>query len=147
MGPFTFNAGDTVEIDIAYVYGRDMTSSDPYSSVIVMKEHIDSVRSYFNKNQTPCGGVFTSIQPRSEKLIGSSNITLYPNPTTRTLNVVLPEQNTEYKYKISDLAGRNVQSGLLGQSGSIDINSLGHGIFILRIQNEGRSYHGKFVKM
>jgi len=147
MGPFTFNTGDTIEIDIAYVYGRDMTSTNPYSSVIVMKENIDSVRSYFNKNLTPCGDAFTAIEPQSTDLYNSSDITLYPNPATGSLNVVLPEQNGEYKYNISDLAGRIVQTGLIGKTNTIDINKLGHGIFILRVQNEGRSFHGKFVKM
>lgn len=147
MGPFTFNAGDTVEIDIAYVYGRDMNLTNPYASVLAMKTNIDSIRSYFNKNLTPCGDAFTAIEPQSTDLYNSSDITLYPNPATGSLNVVLPEQNGEYKYNISDLAGRNVLSGLIGKTNTIDINKLGYGIFILRIQNEGLSFHGKFVKM
>ncbi len=147
IGPFTFNAGDTIEMDIAYVYGRDMTSSDPYSSVIVMKENIDSVRSYFNRNLTPCGSVFTSIEPQPANSLSSSDITVYPNPATGFLNVLLPQQSSEYNYIITDLAGRNVQSGLLRNVNNIDIRTLGHGIFILRIRDEDRSYHGKFVKM
>jgi len=36
MGPFTFEAGDTIELDIAYVYGNDLISIDPAASILVI---------------------------------------------------------------------------------------------------------------
>ncbi|MCI5055568.1 MAG: T9SS type A sorting domain-containing protein [Flavobacteriales bacterium] len=53
VGPFTFNAGDTAELDLAYVFGRKY-SGTPYEELDIMMERVDSVRSFFAAQNFPC---------------------------------------------------------------------------------------------
>ena len=71
---------------------------------------------------------------------------LYPNPTTSTLTIVLPEQKMMKEYRIFDSFGRVVESGN-GNAKKLNVNSLAPGLYLLRLADtEGRVYTRKFVK-
>lgn len=148
-GPFTFSAGDTVELDIAYVYGR---STDlEISSVQVMKENVDIIRNGYLNNITPCGTPFyySGINPNPNFTDFSANI--FPNPANNNITVELTSnKNSKVSVKIMDINGRvylsenlSVNSGL--NKSVIDINSLSAGIYFVAIDNDENVTNKKLV--
>jgi hypothetical protein len=58
---------------------------------------------------------------------------LYPNPTTGTLNINIPEKQYCY-FELTDINGSTVYKTLLKQpSNSLDLKELGPGIYFCRI--------------
>jgi len=152
MGPFTFFPGDTAEIDIAFVFGRDYVDTiNPFwASVDVMKERIDSIRVYFENNIIPCGGSpcsfsFTGISENQREI---GNVIIYPNPAKENLTVAFPLQSKDAHYTIYDVMGREIASGKLTSSKNIiSLTHLNRGMYVLQIKDEKRGYYRKFVKM
>lgn len=71
---------------------------------------------------------------------------LYPNPTSSTLTIVLPEQKMVKEYRIFDSFGRVVESRS-GDAKILNVSSLAPGLYLLRLTDtEGRVYTRKFVK-
>ncbi len=151
-GPFTFSPGDTAEIDIALVFGRDYadTVNPSWASVVVMKERIDSIRGYFENNLTPCGGSpcsfsFTGI---AESQRETGNIVIYPNPAKEELTIAFHLQSKDVLYTIYDITGREIVNGKLTLSENIiHLTHINRGIYILRIYDDEQTNSRKFVKM
>ena len=79
-GPFTLLPFDTAEVDVAFVFGRDYTGSGSLAPIPIMKERIDSIRSYYLSGQTPCGSFVVSVN-ENERIVPSF-FSVYPNPFT-----------------------------------------------------------------
>ncbi|MBL4752116.1 MAG: T9SS type A sorting domain-containing protein [Flavobacteriales bacterium] len=145
-GPFTFLAGDTIEFDIAYVYGRDHSNPDPYAAVINLNERIDSIRSYFLSDQTPCGNFFLgeeSVEGQKEL----PTLSVHPNPATNHIELTDLPTDADGAYKVYNLTGHQVMTGKLGQSALVDIQGLPAGVFFITIDTEDRRLRAKFVKL
>ncbi len=77
------------------------------------------------------------------KIKGSDNWSLYPNPATTTLNINGLLSNATFE--ISDLSGKLILSMLLN-SNQVDISSLAKGFYFIKITTEEGSVVRKFVK-
>ena len=77
-GPFTSLPGAEAEVDVAFVFGRDYTGSGNLAPILIMKERIDSIQSYYLSGQTPCG----NFKFNYEKFVNDdlSIFSVYPNP-------------------------------------------------------------------
>ena len=145
-GPFSFEAGDTIELEVAYVFGRDYsdTLNPPAASVVVMNERIDSIRSYYGNDFGPCGnfslGTATSIQPET-------SISVFPNPAQDMLYIQFSKQVNSAEYMLHDLLGKELAKGELPISGKVNISEIPKGIYILKVDDENNTYHQKFIKM
>lgn len=71
-------------------------------------------------------------------------LAIYPNPANDVVHIILPT-NTTYNYAIFDAYGRMVSTGN-NETPSISIETLNHGVYLLRIVQDGQSMQGKFVK-
>ncbi|MCX6271513.1 MAG: cohesin domain-containing protein [Bacteroidetes bacterium] len=58
MGPFTFHPGDVQSLDLAFVYGRNLSDTSRRAAFPVVNQRIDSLKAYFQRNLTPCGARF-----------------------------------------------------------------------------------------
>ena len=145
-GPFTFPAGDTIAFDIAYVYGRDHTNPDPYAAVLNLNKRIDSIRSYFLKDQTPCGNFFLGEEPleRYQEVLG---IAVHPNPATNRIELSDLPIDVDREYQVFNLTGHQVMNGKLGQSASVDIQRLPAGVFFITVNTKDGRLRAKFVKL
>ncbi len=152
MGPFTFGVGDTVELDFAFVFGRDYadTTGDPYTSVIVMKSRIDSIRSYFEKNMTPCGDAFTGIGEVKEEV---KKIRVYPNPVTDYLEIECDRRSKIEDFSVFNMMGQKLISfknrAILPASSKtvIAVNHLNKGIHVIMLKVDGEILYRKFLKL
>lgn len=80
--------------------------------------------------------------------IVESNFSVYPNPFSEQLNVILPENVTgNYIFRITDLTGRTIYSKNQSDT-SFGWNSsfLAQGIYILSVENNGRAISKKVIK-
>jgi hypothetical protein len=139
-GPFIFNQGQTQELDLAFVFGRNFLDYKATSAIPVMQERIDSIISYFRKGATPCGG-FTLKQQETQTL------NIYPNPAIDYINIVYtPAINSIYE--VFDVQGNKRFSGTLYPLGSqqLNISALQNGLYFLRVINGKSSISGKFIK-
>jgi hypothetical protein len=79
----------------------------------------------------------------------SSKITVFPNPSSRELNIKLSEGNQRLSnYRIYDLQGKLIlQNSINSPQNKIDIQNLSSGVYIIEAQtNSGAVYRTKFVK-
>ena len=73
---------------------------------------------------------------------------LYPNPASGRLNIVLPEDGS-WQIQIFDITGQLVESRMMeflaGTPVTLDISSLRSGVYIFRIQNEGKVFNRRIL--
>jgi hypothetical protein len=144
-GPFNFNAGETVEYEIADVFTRDTVSA--YSIGNTYNKNLQDVmriqRWYANNNFPSC--LTLSVDEKNGN--DNSIITIYPNPTTGQFQV------SSLKYKINaihiyNLLGECVMaiSSPLGSSGgAFDLSAHSKGIYFIRIEDENKNVSTKKV--
>ena len=75
-----------------------------------------------------------------------AEISIYPNPVTDYLNIFIKNpQNSQFG--IYDLQGRLMKSEIiLNENTKIGVNDLNHGVYLIRVQNNGNQAVQKFVK-
>ncbi|MDQ3047913.1 MAG: T9SS type A sorting domain-containing protein [Bacteroidota bacterium] len=143
FGPFTFEPGETQEIDFAYVFAK-ATSGGNLASVTLMQERIDSIRAKFQNPILGCGcSGITSITETEN----NPNLSIYPNPTSNNLNIDYSTNSKNYLLRIIDATGRiisseNKSSGLQ----VISTESLQPGIYLLNILDNGKSITKRFIR-
>jgi hypothetical protein len=144
MGPFTFNPNQPEIIDLAFVFARNYTDSSARAAVPVMNTYIDSIRSYFRNDYTPCGGNFSGIQATKAPVQG---ITIFPNPATQYINVLCFELGTITNYTVYDIRGTMLKAGQLagGVPGRISLAGFAGGIYVLSATDGHRVVTRKFV--
>lgn len=76
----------------------------------------------------------------------NNSVTLYPNPTSDILNVMLPN-NTEAKdYTIFDVTGKTLLQGVFSTTNSIDVSSLTVGTYIIKLTAENKQFSQIFIR-
>ena len=83
-GPFTLGPGDTLCIDLAFIYART-PSGGAYASVGALKLRSDSVLAFYNAQNIDCGAypVMTGMHGHAPQ----ASLRAFPNPATQTLTV------------------------------------------------------------
>ncbi|MBA3683117.1 MAG: T9SS type A sorting domain-containing protein [Bacteroidetes bacterium] len=79
----------------------------------------------------------------------SLNLSIYPNPVTDKLKLVLDNTNNEFlDISITDLTGKVFKEEKLNYNlnNEIDVSELNPGFYILNINSKGNTYKKKFVK-
>ena len=144
-GRFTIMPGASYLFDLAYVFARDYSASGNTASVNLLMTRVDSIRSYFSNNITPCGMLFnTSI---SENQNPSQNISVYPNPANENLFLNFEMQNKTATVQIYDVTGNLVKEVEITNGNSqINISQLSQGLYILKIADVENVYSKKFLK-
>ena len=75
------------------------------------------------------------------------DLNVYPNPSEGYIYVDSDVQNLEgSEFKVIDLSGQVVQSGVLNLEGKIDLNDLSQGVYYLQLLVEDQIIHVKFIK-
>lgn len=78
---------------------------------------------------------------------GDSRLSVYPNPASNILNLVIPEfyRNTSLKLTVIDLMGRKIstyESNNVPNNISLDISHISSGTYYLHIENRGQLVDG-----
>ncbi|UXX79389.1 family 16 glycosylhydrolase [Reichenbachiella carrageenanivorans] len=81
-----------------------------------------------------------------EEEITTSNIRVFPNPTSNQLNFTLNLLDGPTNYRLTDIQGRVVLQGTSSEtSNSLDVSGLKKGIYLIRIENGADVHSSKVV--
>ena len=73
------------------------------------------------------------------------NTMLYPNPVDDLLIIQTPADLTEKIATVFDITGKRVYNQKLTEN-KLDVSSLQGGLYVLRIESDGKSIKRKFIK-
>ena len=96
----------------------------------------------FSQNKTAA----SPIAATGEQAAITPQLSLYPNPASTILNLVLSGGNDVLSIKISDLRGAAISTVRYQGNGKVDISSLAAGAYIVTASDGKREYHQKFIK-
>jgi hypothetical protein len=76
-----------------------------------------------------------------------SSLSIYPDPTSSSINIDIPDVHGDYYLGICNSIGSNVyRKQCTGSHNTIDVSSLPPGVYVLRYSTSGLSGHARFVK-
>jgi hypothetical protein len=145
-GPFTMQAGEMIELDLAFVFGRDYQNTGNMAGVVVMQERIDSIRSYYLDDfQSVCGGTLaTNVNELKEK---ENNLQVYPNPFHNQFMVNYELESSTAQLLVFNIYGKQVSSKTISKATNIvDLTNEANGIYFVQITDGVKRITQKLVK-
>ena len=144
-GPFTFYPDSSIEITLAYVFGRDYQTTGNQAGVVVMQERIDSIRSYYSTDfVSVCGGTLGVSENATKK---EQIVAVYPNPFNNELTVYYELEKNTATLEIYNLMGEKIKMQLLNQPTTvIDLSNQANGIYFITIVDGNSRISRKVVK-
>jgi hypothetical protein len=78
-----------------------------------------------------------TLQATTSQCAGNS-VTIYPNPASEQLNIVLQGSSVNNQYELVDALGRVVLKGKLNGNANnkLDVSVIAHGVYMLKVQTE-----------
>jgi hypothetical protein len=141
-GPFQFDAGKQMCIDVASVFGRG--NAGPASGVRAMQNAADSASSfYLQNNPCTCDPNPLSISEQDNSFVG-----VYPNPATNNISILCGDNSTGAQIEIMDATGKLVHTStvLSGNSAVVDVSKFTSGIYFVRVNKGSVVLTGKFIR-
>jgi len=137
IGPFTFNAGQSIPLDYCFTFARDY-NGDNISSV----EKLQDLFANFDAKVTNLITLPETYYSVGETPV-NTRIRLTPNPAREWIYVVSEDESAQ-PYQIFDFSGKYLSGGYL-QTGSnqLDIQAFKPGIYLLK----SGSRWAKFIKL
>jgi len=106
-------------------------------------------------NGIGCGHVqtitnyITVINPTAIHEINANGlyISIYPNPVTENIHITMKSSTQNVRFRLYDVIGNEITDVILGNHTSVDVKTLGSGIYFYRIiSNENIVITGKIIK-
>jgi hypothetical protein len=144
-GPFDLGEGDTLQLDLAFVFAQDY-EGDHLNSVALLKERIEQVRWYYENDTLPCGKNWSRI---NSKINPVSEIQISPNPVEDVLWVRYPSKVPHFKdisYSIVNVFGLKVAEGNFMPESRLDLRYLTPGMYLIVFKTGDQVSVHKFVK-
>jgi hypothetical protein len=128
-GPFTFNPGQILNYKLAYVFGRDYSSTGTnLTSLDVTKARVDSIRNRFSSNRL--AGCYSSTL--GIKNSDGVHTSVYPNPNNGILHITSSEMITAIE--VRDINSKLVSSVISNSKNeTIDLSSQPSGIYFVSV--------------
>ena len=104
----------------------------------------------YSVDKTIAGSVISSMSSSvtlSVETFEKNNLVLYPNPGKNTLKIDFPAMVNSVYYEISDLHGRLILKSEENNTNEvqIDIQNFKSGLYVLKLKNEKKVMHAKFL--
>jgi len=137
VGPFTFNAGQSVPLDYCFTWARDY-HGDNNSSVELLRQRISDLKPFLNNLISLPVTYYGIGENKAENLLK-----VYPNPVHEKANITIAG-NEALPYYLYSVNGKLVSTGKL-QPGTTMLNFsfLNPGIYLFNCGNR----HVKLVKL
>ena len=145
-GPFTFNPGAVLEMELAFVFGRDYNASgNNLAGITVMQERVDSIRSYHANGfaTTPCGGAIIGVK---NEVIPSNLLIIYPNPFANQFLVSYQPTNKTMVEVYSILGQKVVTQPITQHLTLLDLSNEPNGVYFVRVTDGNEIITKKVVK-
>jgi hypothetical protein len=145
-GPVAFKLGDRQEIDIAFAWARNYTSSDPETSLIKLEGVVDEINKAFAENHLPDGTPIYGIRNHSGK--DESGFMIYPNPANDRINIEFNRSGSgSLLVRIMNLQGKIIREfpvNGMNKTG-LDVSDLMNGIYFVQVLCRQSVKTGKFL--
>ncbi|MBK6775067.1 MAG: T9SS type A sorting domain-containing protein [Flavobacteriales bacterium] len=147
IGPFTFAPGDTICVDLAFVFAQD-TLGDNLTSVTLLKQRVAQVRDWYAQQDINCTGSYGVVTGLSNPQTSLDGFELFPNPATgvlslsRTIGKSASVQVFSTTGSLLAVAGWPAGSNRL----TLDVSALPAGVHLIVVQDNGRRTIKRFVK-
>jgi hypothetical protein len=133
-GPSTFLAGEIKHFDFAFLTSFDSTATH-LTIVDTLKRDGDIIQAYYNNTIQPCRAGQLAGLPNTA---GDLALTVYPNPATSTL-LVDAQQRIDL-VELTDMLGRTaVTTKAGGTVAALNVGSLQRGVYLLKVQAQGKT--------
>ncbi len=144
VGPFTFNPGDTIELELAYIFARDY-EGDNISSVALLKERAQTIQEYYDLGISPCGSSWTVPDYKQDDF---TELKLFPNPAREEVVIIYEASSESADLKVYDITGKIVYSGNLQNNikHQISIKQLSSGLYLFVVQDGENTITKKLIK-
>ena len=129
IGPFNFNAGQTVPLDYCFTWARAY-QGDNNASVELLRERIAALAPAWN-NLIKAPVTYFGVPEKPQ----TAGISVFPNPLRDKATVTIMGTST-LPYRLLSINGKLVQQGILNPGNNqLDISTLKPGIYILKSGN------------
>lgn len=140
-GPFTFEAGDVQELELAFSVGQG--EDGPQSSIQNLFENLTSLFERVEDGEIIVPNEELSV---NEIINPKIFIEIYPNPAIESINLKLDGLITTYEYLIYNNTGNVVLQGKANSSNTINVKNLKPGFYIIKAVFDNTTSSAKFVK-
>jgi hypothetical protein len=91
----------------------------------------------FNNNDVISSYTITlSLSNTINDISSSGDIQIYPNPTSGKLNIDLSGTASNANFKLFDITGKTISSGLIENGQPLDFSTQPEGMYLLKIESE-----------
>ncbi|MEI7595826.1 MAG: T9SS type A sorting domain-containing protein [Bacteroidota bacterium] len=141
-GGFTFMPGATQHFELAYTFNRNYTDTSRLAALPIMQARVDSLRSYFKAERTPCGSIFASIEKKNDI---ENSLKVYPNPAKDFCKIeYICEKSEAIIISVYDINGRVViakkANTIIGKNSiSLNTNELNSGVYIVKVESNSEN--------
>jgi len=137
-----FNIGTVQQIGYYYYDDTDgslvfRSSTNIFDIDFLGNVFMDTVALYEAQDRSTLG--------TNENVLTSSDIKLYPNPTTNVLNIQTADVNTIASVRVTDLNGRTVLQ-IDENINSINVSNLQSGLYLINIETSNGNITKRFIK-
>jgi len=143
-GPFTFQPDSSVEITLAFVFGRDYQTTGANAGVVVMQERVDSIRNYFLSDfVSVCGG---ALGVKNNE-IKNNDLLVYPNPFHSQFAVVYELKDKAATIIVYNTMGKQIINQSIQQKTNlIDLSNQANGVYFIQIVDDSVRITQKVLK-
>lgn len=146
-GPFTLQAGQTQEIEYAFVTSFDSSAANsPLLSVAKLKTDIQKVNAFYNQVNKP--NCLQAINVGITEVLRQNDFALYPNPAKSLITLQSAiEGAVKIDYEVVDVLGKTVyQNQSQANSFTVNVADLNSGVYFIRLKMNNSLVVKKFVK-
>ena len=142
-GPFTFEAGSSKDMYLAFVFARQGIGSD--TSVVLVRENIDALKLLFNSDDLECGSLVLSV--KDSQVSEPNNLSVYPNPFNDLVNYNYEGSDPNATMHVYDLVGHELmQTSVKQGENQLDLSKFEGNAFIIKLIDQEASYSQKLIR-
>ncbi len=141
-GPFTFNSGDLLCLDLAFPFARDYSGTN-LTSLALLRQRAQTIQTHYDNQSYDC---IRSTLSLNKPDMSSLNVNVYPNPSKGLVNIHISETTPDMQIEIYSLLGQKIHKAKLSSElTSIDLSHYS-GFFVYVIKDSGiMKAHGKII--
>ena len=148
-GPFTLAPGDTLCVDLAFVFAQDSAGGN-LNSVALLKERVAQVRQWYLQQNVQCNGSYGMETGISAAVPNALALLLFPNPANDQVAIRFGSLNEPAIVRLVDGQGRLVRSERItftGGSAVVDLSGTSSGSYTMQVETLTLRHYGRLMVM
>ena len=143
IGPFTFEPGESIMTEVAYIFANEMSSG--ISEEEFAQNAMDEVREYFETYLINCGdNAYMTVDQK--ELPAVEKMRLYPNPASTTFNLVFPGNYDQKSMAITNALGQIVYTANFNTSNfSLPVEHFSDGLYEVVVLYGNNAVHQSLI--